>query len=741
MLLEGEGRIRELPAWLGTYRDLSDRLRESRPDVSETLASYLSAFCTVERAAWIADVSLVEPDGKSAAAAMIGALGPALGKPFTELLERDAERDAAARQAPARGRAVVQVLTEHAALLAPALAPLLQGRTPGVLRTLLRTLGFGGPGWEESIAAYVADSDEQTAREALRALARVGTPKAASLVVAEIERQHANVGAAAEETLWHFPVSEAQRRTRELLGRRDFTMRHPEATERLLDRAARSRDWRSATRADRARPDAFPHLESGTGPRRAQSARDAQDGNSMTLAAATEPSLDPLPLLKGLASLRKLTGMYPPGHPAITQKLGELDSVVQRLLRQSDVVRIDIIHGDAHLDGLSFRHDSDANARIIHELAALGIDSIHIRRGISPDELQALSTFLWELKDTAGGPPLTHQLASRGIRHVSLARLIALDTRWRAEQWADAPKDIYDPAYAESLDLMHETFEQVQEGRELKLATIRHIVELLVQKVAGSSAALAQILAVKLYENLTYCHSVNVATLSLLIAKQIGFDAATTAAIGEAALLHDIGKTRIPLEVIRKPGALDKRERALMESHTTYGAEILVEVDGLRPLTPTVALEHHRSVKGSGYPELGDQVPHFMSQLVSVADIYEAMTGARTYQAPSQPEQACLVLARLAGGKLNSALVKAFVAAVTFFPVGSVVRTSRDETGVVVATNALEPLHPVIALVSADFSRLPGDIDTSARDSLGGYARHIVETIRPPEPLDLSFFV
>ncbi len=89
--------------------------------------------------------------------------------------------------------------------------------------------------------------------------------------------------------------------------------------------------------------------------------------------------------------------------------------------------------------------------------------------------------------------------------------------------WADAPKDIYDPAYAESLDLMHETFEQVQEGRELKLATIRHIVELLVQKVAGSSAALAQILAVKLYENLTYCHSVNVATLSLLIAKQIGF--------------------------------------------------------------------------------------------------------------------------------------------------------------------------------------------------------------------------
>ena len=253
------------------------------------------------------------------------------------------------------------------------------------------------------------------------------------------------------------------------------------------------------------------------------------------------------------------------------------------------------------------------------------------------------------------------------------------------------------------------------------------------QKVAGSSAALAQILAVKLYENLTYCHSVNVATLSLLIAKQIGFDAATTAAIGEAALLHDIGKTRIPLEVIRKPGALDKRERTLMESHTTYGAEILVEVDGLRPLDANRGSRASPEREGKRLSRARRRsVPHFMSQLVSVADIYEAMTGARTYQAPSQPEQACLVLARLAGGKLNSALVKAFVAAVTFFPVGSgsAHEPRRNRRGG--RDQRVEPLHPVIALVSADFSRLPGDIDTSARDSLGSYARHIVETIRPP---------
>jgi putative nucleotidyltransferase with HDIG domain len=460
----------------------------------------------------------------------------------------------------------------------------------------------------------------------------------------------------------------------------------------------------------------------------------------VTTALAPETSLDPLPLLKGLASLRKLTGMYPAGHPAILQKLGEVDTAVQRHLQTADVLRIDIIHGDAHLDGLSFRHDRDANARIIQELTALGIDSIHISRGVTAGDLQHLATFLWELKDMAGGPPLSTALADRGIRHVSLARLVALDTRWSAELWDESPAHVYDPAYAESLDLMHDTFTQVQEGRELKLDTIRHVVDLLIRKVAGSSAALAQILAVKLYENLTYCHSVNVATLSLLIAREVGLDESTTAAVGEAALLHDIGKTRIPLDVIRKPGALDKRERALMESHTLFGAEILVEVDGLRPLTPTVALEHHRGVKGHGYPDVGDRVPHVMSQIVAVADIYEAMTGARTYQRPSQPEQACLVLARLAGGKLNAALVKAFVAAVTFFPVGSIVRTNRGEVGVVVATNAEDPLHPVIALAGQDM-RPAGVVDTREREAGGAYGRHIVETISEAEGLEVKDFV
>jgi hypothetical protein len=154
-----------------------------------------------------------------------------------------------------------------------------------------------------------------------------------------------------------------------------------------------------------------------------------------------------------------------------------------------------------------------------------------------------------------------------------------------------------------------------------------------------------------------------------------------------------------------------------------------------------VALEHHRSVKGGGYPDLGEAIPHPMSQIVSVADIYEAITGARTYQAPTPPERACLILARMAGEKLNTGLVKKFVSTITFFPVGSVVRTNRNELGLVVRTNGREPLHPVLALIDEDTFKPARQIDTSERESSGGYARHITQSLPAPEGLDLRSFL
>lgn len=448
-----------------------------------------------------------------------------------------------------------------------------------------------------------------------------------------------------------------------------------------------------------------------------------------------EPAADPLRILKTLSALGTLAGIYPAGHPLVADKLREADETIQQHLKAADSVRIDIIRGVVHLNGVAFEGRGDA--------PGLGIDSLHIRQGVRAEEIAALADLLKRMKVDPDGEPFGQQLARRGVEHISVARLVPLDTRWRAHQWPDRPGGAIDPDYEESLGLAQQAFDELAAGRLLDIRTVRDLVHLLMCRVATSNAALAQILAVKQYENLTYCHSVNVAVISLLLGRQLALDEQTLAVLVEAAVLHDVGKTRIPLDLVKKPGALDKRERRLMEAHPVLGAELLAQVDGLRPLTPLVALEHHRSVVGGGYPNLGDGVvPHVLSQIVSVADIYEAVTGARSYQSPTPPERACLLLARLAGSKLNAALVKAFVNAITFFPIGSVVRTNRDELAVVIRTNRNDPLHPVIELVDEDVRTPLGEVDSSARDEAGAYCRHIIGTIVPQgDAPDVSRFL
>ena len=175
---------------------------------------------------------------------------------------------------------------------------------------------------------------------------------------------------------------------------------------------------------------------------------------------------DPLTLLKGLVSLRRLTGMYPAGHPAIEQKLGEIDGAVQQHLRDTPTLKLDVIHGTAHLDGVSFRNESDIQAQILHELTDLGIDSIHIAPGVSKQELHSLAEFLWQLEEAPSGEPV--DCPARATRHQSRQPRPAGAARHALARGALAGRarpGPMDPDYAESLALTERTFDDVAGGR------------------------------------------------------------------------------------------------------------------------------------------------------------------------------------------------------------------------------------------------------------------------------------
>src|SRR5262249_47907192 len=247
--------------------------------------------------------------------------------------------------------------------------------------------------------------------------------------------------------------------------------RHPEpprvrraepARRVAADRARRTDQGQRARRSARGdRSHAVPVLET----RHREDGAEGQGAANAMKAADTgfAPALDPVAVLKGLASLRRLTGTYPAGHPSIVQKTTEILDALGKQFRESSEVRIDVIHGQVYLDGVTFDRDVQGQAPVVNELVGLGVDSVHIRDGVRPEELLAVAECLWQQERSDAGS-LDAQLASRGVTSVSLGRLVPLDTKWRAQQWPDAPTGPLDPAYAESLVRAQETFEQVSNG-------------------------------------------------------------------------------------------------------------------------------------------------------------------------------------------------------------------------------------------------------------------------------------
>src|SRR5262245_35770342 len=195
-------------------------------------------------------------------------------------------------------------------------------------------------------------------------------------------------------------------------------------------------------------------------------------------APAPAAPLDPLAILKGLAALRKLTGTYPAGHPMISQKLKEIGDLVAEPLRASSPLRIDVIRGDVFLDDVAASTSQQGNQPLVEQLTGLGIDSLHIHAGVELDEFLAVAEFLWRYAET--GEAVSSQLATRNVRHITLGKLLPLDTKWRAQQWPDAPTGPLDPDYAESLTMAQQTFEDTSAGKPLDVVTVRDLVQLLI---------------------------------------------------------------------------------------------------------------------------------------------------------------------------------------------------------------------------------------------------------------------
>lgn len=185
----------------------------------------------------------------------------------------------------------------------------------------------------------------------------------------------------------------------------------------------------------------------------------------------------------------------------------------------------------------------------------------------------------------------------------------------------------------------------------------------------------------------TFSHSVNVCVLALMTGMTMGYSGDLLAVLGVGALLHDIGKMKIPDEILNKPGELTGEEYSIMQKHATLGFEVIRSYGKLGDIPAQIAHQHHESYDGSGYP-LGISGDDFFeySQIVSIADKFDALTSDRVYRQGYPPHEAYEMFAAAGNLWFKETVVKAFLHNIAAYPAGAVVELSNGSAGVVLGT-------------------------------------------------------
>ena len=250
-----------------------------------------------------------------------------------------------------------------------------------------------------------------------------------------------------------------------------------------------------------------------------------------------------------------------------------------------------------------------------------------------------------------------------------------------------------------SIELRNEGAKAVKEGNIDSLKSIaKNIVSQLLEKDKSISLDIKDL---RTYDNYTYKHSVNVAVISTIIGIYLSYDEESLYELCLAALMHDIGKTKIDPGIINKPGRLSMMEYRIVQEHARYSYDILDENYLISARTKQAVLHHHENEDGTGYPDrlVGDEIPPY-AKIIHVADVYDALTSKRPYKKPYALSEAIEYLMGGSNVLFDRKAVEAFLEAVPVYAKGIDVLMTNGERAIVVS-NTSNPLRPIVRLVDS----------------------------------------
>ena len=241
----------------------------------------------------------------------------------------------------------------------------------------------------------------------------------------------------------------------------------------------------------------------------------------------------------------------------------------------------------------------------------------------------------------------------------------------------------------------------VKLGKQINIAKSEDVVNQILGSITRNKDALFTLISFKNSDEYTYNHSVNVAVLMTAFCKAIGMTEQQTRSFGVGALLHDIGKAKIPEHILNKPKALSEEEFMQMKKHPVYGRDILSAIQGgISDNVIKIALEHHEQLDGNGYP--GGLKGHEISyggRITAIIDSYDALTSDRVYHHAIDPTSALKIIYERSQEAFDFDLFLQFIQAIGIYPVGSLVRLNGGFLAIVVESGRDNPLRPIVRLI------------------------------------------
>lgn len=361
-------------------------------------------------------------------------------------------------------------------------------------------------------------------------------------------------------------------------------------------------------------------------------------------------------IVKQIVTAASQVSLYAVDHPAVREYAERAYSTMGEILGRKKSFMISIREGMLVYESIPLYRLSVSARKFIDLFEAKNIHGMIVKQGLLIGELLHFIAVLVEPPDKLQGrDEVNRELVRRGVRHIEVMQVSKEEEESRS---ARPPIIIYE----DSVQTVRRIARTVMKRDAINVREVDGLSREISVTAQKDRHAMLDLSRTGGYDEYAYVHPVNVCILAAALAALFTKDATVLAKLCKAALLHDIGKTLVPPEILSKTGELNEEEWALVRRHPADGARILEEADGVGPLAAIAAFEHHMRYDMSGYPasRMVRRV-HPLCLLIQVANAYDAMVSERPYRTPMSRQQALAEMASGSGTAFEPTVLKEFI--------------------------------------------------------------------------------